>query len=450
MSFISNLNFEEFNDYINLIFNKTLETLKADSGSLIIFDDDKNIIFKIMKNLEIDINNIKPGKIDEMFINSKNPIIINNEDLEKKGILPKKKDTISSIVFPMYFKNKLIGVMNLNRKSVKFTLDDLKKLNDNKIFLMPSIYNIILLEEVHDERERFKKYLNVFELIVEKYSTANTVIDFINETINEIRRKYKIKINIETVDEPDENTIKIKNLYYKFDVEYSKDEDIVNKLKSFMMKMTVIKHVEELNKVLSEYSDLAKETLLMNFMSWDLIQEINSAITGINLITFFFESTNPEISNELKKSINRIKEAVERYKSNFYNNESIELIDISNVVKEVENKIKFLNPDISFTTRIKYNATIYGSRKILFNSLMNIVVSVLKYTSNRKFNVELYHEESYYYLKIETKINSSEINNRELKKAINISSTMLSNYHIDFLQKTNKENTDFILQIPAK
>lgn len=418
---------------------------------MIIFDEDRNEIFKISKNLNVDIKKIKQGKIDEMFLKSKDPIIINNEDLEKKGIVPTKKDTISSIVFPMYFKGKLIGVMNLNRKSTEFTSEELEILNRSKIYIMPAIYNVVLLEAVNRERENFKKYLHIFELIVYMYLNTNTVMEFITETINKIRRQYGTKIEIVSAEGPGENTIKIKNLYYKVNIDYDKnDEDIISKLKDFMMKMIVIKHSEELNKVLSEYSEITKETLLMNFMSWDLIQEINSAITGINLVTFFFESQNPEISSELKKSVNRIKEAISRYKANFYNNEAIELVHINNILNEIENKIKFLNPDVVFKKDLLLDAQIYGSKKIIFNALMNVILAILKYTANKYFEISLKKEENYYYLRITTNIKSIELNNKELKKAINISSVMFNNYHIEFIEKSDETNTSFIIQIPAK
>lgn len=450
MNFISTLSFNEFNEYINTIFNDIIKNLNVYSGSLIVFDENNNIIFKIEKNLNIDIDSISPGKIDQMFLKEKKPIIINDEDLEKYNIKKKKNDVISSIIFPMYFKEKLIGIMNLNRKDKKFCEKDLDFLFRIKAYILPAIYNIILLEEIHSERERFKNYAYIFELIVDIYSKTNTAIEFMNNVIKTIKNKFGVDVKLLSSNTPEKNSLRIKDKYYKIYIDCNIDEEIVEKIKDFFMKVVIIKHSEELNKILENYSELAKETLLMNFVSWDLIQEINSAITGINLVSFFFESQNPEISNELKKSVNRIKEAISRYKSNFYNAESIEIVHINEILKEIENKIKFLNPEVVFKTRLIIDAQIYGSRKIIFNAIMNIILSVLKYTSNKYFEISLTKEKSYYYLKINTKINSIELNNKELKKVINISSVMLSNYHIEFIEKSDENNTYFIIRIPAK
>ncbi|WGS65851.1 GAF domain-containing protein [Marinitoga aeolica] len=450
MNFISTLSFNEFNEYINNIFNDIIKNLNVYSGSLIVFDENNNIIFKIEKNLNIDIDNISPGKIDQMFLKEKKPIIINNEDLEKYNIKKKKNDVISSIIFPMYFKDRLIGIMNLNRKDKKFCETDLDFLFKIKAYILPAIYNIILLEEIHSERERFKNYAYIFELIVDIYSKTNTAIEFMNSVIKTVKNKFGVDVKLISSDTPGKNSLRIKDKYYKIYIDYNTDEEIVEKIKDFFMKIVIIKHSEELNKILENYSELAKETLLMNFISWDLIQEINSALTGLNLIMFFFESQHPKIANELKKSINRIKEAIIKYKSNFYNDESIELVSINDIIKEIEKKIVFLNPDIKFFNHIEVKALIFASRNILYNIILNIIVSILKYTNNKRFDVYLIKEKGFYILRIETNIIRSEMNNKDLKNSLKISSTMLSNYHIEFYYSSNENGTEFVLQIPSK
>ncbi|OQY10869.1 MAG: hypothetical protein B6I29_00490 [Marinitoga sp. 4572_148] len=450
MNFTSSFSFDEFNEYINNIFNDIIKALNVDSGSLIVYGENNEIIFKIEKNLNVDINHILPGQIDQMLLKERKPIIVNDEDLEKYNIKEKKKDIVSSIVFPMYFKDRLLGIMNLNRKDKKFCKNDLEYLLKIKPYILPSIYNIILFDEIHDERERFKNYVHIFELIVDIYSKSNTVVEFMNDVIKEIKNEFDMNIKLISFDIPEKNSLRIRDKYYRVDIDYDKDKEIVDKIKDFFMKVLIIKHSEELNKILEKYSELSKETLLMNFISWDLIQEINSALTGLNLIMFFFESQHSDIAKELKKSIARIKKAIMKYKSNFYNNENIEIVSINEIIKEIEKKIIFLNPDIKFFNHVETDAIIYASKNILYNIILNIVVSILKYTNNKRFDIYLTKEKNFYTLKIKTNIMSIEMNNKDLKNALKISSTMLSNYHIEFYYFSEKETTEFVLQIPAK
>ncbi|SHE56479.1 hypothetical protein SAMN02745164_00686 [Marinitoga hydrogenitolerans DSM 16785] len=453
MGFFSNLTFKEFDEYINDIFNRIVDKLNVDSGSLIVMNDKEDIIFKIEKNLKINVENISIGNIDKMVLEKKEPIIINDEDLENFNISKKKKDIISSIIFPLYFKDKLIGIINLNREKEKFVEKDLKYLFKERKYLLPSIYNIILLEEMHKEKERFKNYVYVMELIVETYSKTENVIDFMNEITLKLEKKYDVKIKfVEHRLPKKKGLIKIRDKYFEIKYYYEYDEEIVEKIKQFFEKILLIKHAEELNKILDNYSDLAKETLLMNFVSWDLIQEINSALTSLNLITFFFEEQYPDAADEIKKLINRIKNAVSSYKSRFYNIESIELIDLKRLLKEIEKKLVFLDPDIKFNINTYIDAFIYGSKKILLNAVLNIIVSVLKYAKFNEykiFNVDLCKKGMFYILEIKSTFLS--INFVEFEKSINISKVMLNNYHINFNYSLKEEKEIlFKLEIPAK
>ncbi|GAB6189148.1 hypothetical protein JCM30566_08870 [Marinitoga arctica] len=451
MDFFSNLTFNEFNEYINDIFNRITSELNVDSGSLLVINEREDIIFKIEKNLKINIKHLSIGNIDKLAIEKKEPIILNDKDLSKFNIIKKKKDIKSSIIFPLFFKDRLIGIMNLNRKNKEFSKNDLNYLLKEKKYLLPSIYNIILLEEMHTEKERFKKYLQVIELIVETYSKSSTVIEFINEITLKLKKNYGIDIKIIEHKKPNKKgLIKIGDKYFEIKHNYNYNEDVVEKIIKFFEKLMFIKHAEELNKILDNYSDLAKETLLMNFVSWDLIQEINSALTSLNLIIFFLGEQYADVVNEIKKLIDRIKNAINTYKSRFYNNESIELIEIKDVINEIEKKLIFLNPEIKFNKKIDDAAMIFGSRKIFFNAVLNIIIAVIKYTKlykEKTFNIELYKNEKFYILKIKCTGDILSIN--DFEKYINISKIMLNNYHIN-LYYTYENEICFKLEIPAK
>ncbi|WP_129408331.1 hypothetical protein [Marinitoga lauensis] len=293
------------------------------------------------------------------------------------------------------------------------------------------------------------------ELIVEAYSKTTTVVEFMNEIVQKMKKKFGITISfIEHTVPTKKGLIKVGDRYFEIKYDYEYDEDIVEKIKVFFEKILLIKHAEELNKVLENYSDLAKETLLMNFVSWDLIQEINSALTSLNLITFFFEEQHPDMANEIKKSIERIKNAVLKYKLRFYNDDSIEVIDLKDVLKEIEKKIVFLEPNIQFKISFEAEALIYGSRKIFLNALLNVIVMTLKHLSfNKKneFDIHLYLKEKYYILEIFCSLRSCQINSDDFERSIKISKTMLENYHIVFdYYCENDGNITFKLKIPAK
>ncbi|WP_165973979.1 hypothetical protein [Marinitoga lauensis] len=49
MNFISNLTYKEFDEYIKHIFNRIIDKLDVDSGSLLVLNLNEDIIFKIEK-----------------------------------------------------------------------------------------------------------------------------------------------------------------------------------------------------------------------------------------------------------------------------------------------------------------------------------------------------------------------------------------------------------------
>ncbi|KLO23645.1 hypothetical protein X275_02120 [Marinitoga sp. 1197] len=455
MGFISNLTYKEFDEYIKDIFDRIINKINVDSGSLIILNGEERVIFKIEKNLKVNIDKISIGNIDKLVLKKKEPMIINDENLSKLNITGKKKHIASAIVFPLFFKERLIGIINLNREKNNFEEKDLKYLLKERKYLLPSIYNIILLEEIHEEKERFNKYVNVMELIVESYSETKTIEDFMDTIIKKMKEKFRVTLKFIEYNEPIKNgLIKIGDKFFEIKHDYEYDSDIIEKIKKFFEKVLLIKHAEELNKILENYSDLAKETLLMNFVSWDLIQEINSALTSLNLITFFFEKNYPDMVAEIKKSINRIRDAIIQYKNRFYTEENIEIVNLKNVLVEIGKKLMFLNPNIKFNIRsYTDDAHIYGSKNILLNAILNIQISILKYVEldrNIIFDVDLTKNDILYILKISCNTITCKISS-EFEKNINISKNMLSNYHINLKYYCeNNKKIIFIIEIPAK
>lgn len=109
-----------FEELLNTLLDASLNTAKANAGSIMLLDRDKEeLSVRFSRGLKEEIvkeARVKVGEgISGIVAKDKKPLLINEDigDPEIKKCL-KRPNIRSSIVFPLEIKNRLFGVMNIN------------------------------------------------------------------------------------------------------------------------------------------------------------------------------------------------------------------------------------------------------------------------------------------------------------------------------------------------
>ncbi|AEX84660.1 hypothetical protein XO10_01335 [Marinitoga sp. 1135] len=455
MSFISNLTFSEFNEYISKIFDLIIKKVRADSGSILVLDENENIIYKAEKNLTIEIEKISVGEIDRLVSRMKKPVIL--EDLsEFPDLKGKKREEIkSSIIFPMYFKDKLIGFLNLNRKNSSFINKDIEIIKEQEVFLIPTIYNIVLLEEINKERRKFNRFIIALKIMIDSYSNSKNTFEFLGKVLSAVKKELNAKITFVFHDSQYTGKgirfgDKVLEIVYgeNYDIEY------VEKIEEFFKSILLLKHLEEITKTIDVYSENSKEILMMNFVSWELLQEVNSTLTSLNMIAFMLKDKDPRLAENIKETVKRLQSASDKYKSKFFKDKKIELVDIYDLLEDIGKRIKIFLPDIDFKILNIFHTKIYFQKEIISNAFFSIFLTILKdLKTDKNISFEISHEKiSLREIKViitAYPINMS-ISEEKIKELFKIPFGIFENYHIKSNVQINEDKIILDFIIPKK
>lgn len=149
--------FLDIEDVLSSVFNNIVKTLKAEIGSLMLFDSGEEVLtIKRAHGLTKDVikgTRIKMGEsIAEMVAQSGEPMIIRRgtDALQNKG--RKRYGYINCICALLKTKKRLIGIINLNRKrdSEPFTEDDLNLLSTMAHEAATAIENFSLYQDLRE------------------------------------------------------------------------------------------------------------------------------------------------------------------------------------------------------------------------------------------------------------------------------------------------------------
>ncbi|RJQ29301.1 MAG: HD domain-containing protein [Peptococcaceae bacterium] len=149
----------DLDEVLSLIFQSAVETLKAEDGSLMLFDPEEKVLTikkahgldeEIVRNTRIELGNGIAG----MVARSSKPMVIcgkaDNSLVKIRG--RKKYEGVNSICAPLKTRKGTIGVINLNRKkdSEPFMEDDLKLLSTMAHEAASAIENASLYRNLHE------------------------------------------------------------------------------------------------------------------------------------------------------------------------------------------------------------------------------------------------------------------------------------------------------------
>jgi DNA-binding response OmpR family regulator len=148
-----------------VIVESVMKIVKADDASLMLLDKDMHLFIAYSHGLGKDIQRQVRLKIGERIsgkvAQEKKPLIIEgniNNDSRFKGI-EGKKGINSSIVYPLLAKNKILGVLSVNRTNQKesFSRRDLRKLGIISSEITLAIENANLYREAEEKIELLQK-----------------------------------------------------------------------------------------------------------------------------------------------------------------------------------------------------------------------------------------------------------------------------------------------------
>lgn len=147
----------DLDEVLSSIFKSAIQTLKAEDGSLMLFDPEEEVL-TVKKAHGLDEDVIRKTRIEMgvgiagMVAQSGEPMVIcgKADSPQVKG--RKKYEGVNSICAPLKTKKGTIGVINLNRRrdSEPFTEDDLRLLSTMAYEAASAIENASLYQDLHE------------------------------------------------------------------------------------------------------------------------------------------------------------------------------------------------------------------------------------------------------------------------------------------------------------
>ncbi|GAB6189692.1 hypothetical protein JCM30566_14330 [Marinitoga arctica] len=396
MKYYSKIAFKTIEKSLFILFEDILLKTNSYSGSLFVFDNNQKLIFKSLKNINIPIDSLNIGEIDEWAI--KNGEIVHISDLKKIPELKyySKNKIKDAIVFPIFFDGKLLSIINLNKKDSVYSNSEIELLKSYKNLLISTILNIFYIEELSSQKIFFETQHKIINLILEIFEKTKTQKNFLEELKNMFRKEYHINIYLKKTDKKHNYTIEIDNEYYLVNAEYINEIDIldffeekrkidVNKFRNlyvFVEKLLKLKKLEEIDKKVEYMLKESREGLMLKFTSWKIFQEINSALSGIYLTIYTMDDNCKNKISDIVPSLDRIKNSIEDYKREFIKT-GISKISLSNLIEDIITKLNILNFNIKKI--VEEDIELYLDKDNFENMLMTLIIDILKTLHSKNY-----------------------------------------------------------------
>lgn len=467
MEFYSEIPFKTSETGVLELFKKILIETKADSGTIFIFDDKKNIIFKSLYNVKTSIESLNLGKIDEFVIRKKKMYRISDFNIipELKYLYKKNNEIKESIIYPIFLNDMLLAIINLNKKNSLFFDEDVEKIKNYEKILISIMSNIYFVRKIVLQKEELENYTILMDLMLGLFEKTETQEEFINKIKEEIRKRFSIDAQFEKCEKKELFSIKINDEYFHVKLEYidkngilsffdeKKEIDITKfgRIFIFLEQLLNLKKLQELNKKIDNLLITSKENMILKFTSWEVFQEINSALSGIYLNLYTIRDDCVNEIKEIKPSLDRIKNTIEDYK-NKYVKTDVKKTSLNNIIDEIINEINIFEIKIgkNFRTEIE----LYVDKKIFKNALTVLFIDIFKIAhflkkkinTNTNIIININKENEKMGL-IEIILN--EINIKEKDLEIDIIRQVLNNFHMDLIIENN-QNTKIKILVPMK
>jgi len=164
LSVVSGVNLEEL---LKQMLEQALLVIDAETGSVMLIEEENNnLIIKTIRGLERQIlERPQAGKIAKWVAENGEPlIIVDSEDGRFEGYL-KRNDITSSVSVPLKIRDKVIGVLSLNRRTRDkiFTPENLELINSFASQAAVAIENarlrkdVIYLELIEEQNKKIKQ-----------------------------------------------------------------------------------------------------------------------------------------------------------------------------------------------------------------------------------------------------------------------------------------------------
>ncbi|OQY09140.1 MAG: hypothetical protein B6I29_04050 [Marinitoga sp. 4572_148] len=463
MEFYSKIPYKTIEDGIITLFKNILSETKSDSGSIFVFDEKKNIIFKSLFNIKMSIESLDIGKIDKWIIKKKKMYRISNfSEIPELKIYSKKNSEIKeSIIYPIYLNDILLALINLNKTNSLFLDKDIKKVKDYEKILVSILSSVYFVEKNLLQQESFNNYILMIDIILDSFEKSKTQEEFINKIKEEIRKRFNIDVQIERSEKKELYSIKINNEYFNVNIEYIDEIGILGfldekkkidlkkfeKILQFLEKILELKKIQEQEEKISNLLIASKENMILKFTSWKVFQEINSALSGIYLNIYNIKDECQNEILEIMPSIDRIKESVETYKKEYLKTD-IEKISLNKIINEIIDEINIF--EIKVKRVFETDIVLYIDKKILKNTLMVLFINLFKINQTLRdktdITVKIYKEKG--------KTGSIEIILKDIKIKekdidIDIIRQTFENFHMNLIIESDK-NTKIQILIPLK
>jgi signal transduction histidine kinase/DNA-binding response OmpR family regulator len=262
----------ELNELLRNIIEQVAKVLKADESSIMLFDDEDHLYIAASSGLQSQVTNDTRVALCESISGKiaidKKPVILPfpTDDSSELNELCRREDIKSSIVHPIIAKNKVFGVLNLNRTKIgeSFNLSDLQKASLFVSMMAQSIESANLYSDLEKKIEElnqaYRKLQSQQEKIVqsEKLTALGKMIGGISHEINNPLTiilgfsEYMIK---SADSEKDQETLK------KIFDSAQRCRKIINNLVCFGQPRTAEKRTIKIDEIIEDVIEMANYDL---------------------------------------------------------------------------------------------------------------------------------------------------------------------------------------------
>ncbi len=182
----------DLNKLYQIILDTIMKQTDADAGSLMLLDHKQSELFiaaskginpKLVKKIRVKLGEIVAGIVAK----TKKPLLIDNKNFESIFGKKPRKNVKSSLCVPLIIGNKLIGVINLNRRpgSKNFSKDDIKIISKFASESSIAIHNAKLYIEAEEKIQHLFRF-NVISCALNAALTPGKLISILSDCMCEL------------------------------------------------------------------------------------------------------------------------------------------------------------------------------------------------------------------------------------------------------------------------